>query len=156
HVAVDDQRAFAKLLEIHDRAQAAPDQTLDFERTPALLAAGRFAFIARAGGTRKHSVFGRDPTRALAFQEGRDLFFDRYGAEHARVTEFDQHGAFGMACEAPCQLDRTQLIGASTGGSFDLHSPAAATPISCRLRPACWSAGSRAGFRRPLRRSCLR
>ena len=46
HVAIDVQRALAELFQVDHRAQAAPDQALDFLGAPGLLAARSLAVAA--------------------------------------------------------------------------------------------------------------
>ncbi len=54
NVAIQRDLMLAQLLQVHDRAQAAADQTLDFLRPAALLAFGRFALAAGMRRAREH------------------------------------------------------------------------------------------------------
>ncbi len=64
-------------------------------------------FAASARGTRvrgagKHAVLGRHPALApLPRQERRHRVFDACRAQHVRIPELDEHGAFSMFREAP-------------------------------------------------------
>ena len=72
---------------------------------------------ARVRGARQHAVFGGDPALALAAQERRHAFFDRGGAQHARVAELDQHRAFGVLRESTGESHGAQLIGCAAAGT---------------------------------------
>ena len=114
HIAVDLDGSLTQSIEVDDRAQAATDQTLDFLGATRLLATRGLAIIAGIGGPRQHAVFGGHPALALAAQKRRHFFFDARGAQHPRITKFDQHRALGMAGESAGQTDGTQgILGAA-------------------------------------------
>ena len=96
HITVQMDRALAKPGQVKNRPHRATDQTLDFLRAPALLAARGFAVTAGVRGTRQHAVFGRHPAFAAAFFVARHFFFDRCRAQDPGVAKFDQDRSFGM------------------------------------------------------------
>jgi hypothetical protein len=85
HIAVERDGALAQGFEVDHGPQAAADQALDLQGSTALLAAGRFAHVAAAGGARQHAVLGRHPARALAAQPGWHALFDA-GVHSTRVS----------------------------------------------------------------------
>ena len=80
HVAVQGQGALAERIQIHRRPQGAANQPLDLQGTAALLAPRRLPGRALPGGTGQHAVLGRDPTLALALEEGWHLVLHAGGA----------------------------------------------------------------------------
>lgn len=75
-VAVNGDLALAERLAVDDRAQRTADQTLDLARAAVQLERLDVALFARIGRARQHRVLRRDPTEALALEEGRNLFLD--------------------------------------------------------------------------------
>src|SRR5689334_15789373 len=116
--------ALAELREIHDRAQRAPDQALDFLGASRLLAARRLPVTACIGRARQHAVLGGNPAPRRALQVRRLSLEQARGAEHPRVAEFDQHRAFRVACVTAREAHRTHLVRLSSAGSH-------ATPWLC-------------------------
>ena len=86
-VAVDGDLPLAERFEIDHRAQAAPDQALNLDRAPALLAGGRFAPGPLAGRTRQHAVLGGDPAARLPLEPGRQAILERRRHQHMGVAE---------------------------------------------------------------------
>ncbi len=121
YVAVNLDSAFTELLQINHGAQAAPDQALDFLCAPGLLALGRFAPHALAGGTRQHAVFGGDPAFAAALLVRRHFLFDTGGADDFGVAALDQHRAFGVFGVAAGDAYFTQLVGLSGTGAHEKY-----------------------------------
>ena len=99
--------------EVDHRAQRAPDQALDLQRAPALLAGGGLAPRALVGGARQHAVFGGDPAAPLALEPGRQALFQRGGDQHMGVAELHEAGAFGVFHHAALERDGAQLVGLS-------------------------------------------
>src|SRR5262249_22081623 len=123
HVAVDRDLPLAQCGEIEYRAQAAPDQPLDLDGTPALLAGRRLAARSLRGGARQHAVFGRDPAPRLPFEPRRQSVFERGRYENVGVAELHEAGALGIFYHAALKRDRAQLVGLSAARSH-LGSPA--------------------------------
>src|SRR5438034_135689 len=96
YIAIDPDLALAEPGEISDRAQAAPDQPLDFLGAPALPAARRLAIGAGQGRARQHAVLGGDPAPAGVAQKRRYALLDRSGAQHMGIAEFGEARAFGI------------------------------------------------------------
>ncbi|MNT29307.1 hypothetical protein D3C72_1650390 [compost metagenome] len=115
HVAIDLDLTLAELGQVHHRAQAAPDQALDFLGAAGLLATGRLAAHAAVGRARQHAVFGGDPALALALQEAGHGFVNAGGADHLGVAEFDQYRSFGVAGVIAGNADAAQRVGKSLG-----------------------------------------
>ncbi len=91
-------------------AERAPDQALDLHRPSALLAAGGFALHPVGGRPRQHPVFRRDPAPARPLEERRDLLLHRRRAEHPRLPDFDERGAFRVLDPSGADHDRPQLV----------------------------------------------
>src|SRR3954468_13169326 len=89
HVAVDVDAAFAHRPEVDHNPQRAPDQPLDLDPTPILLALRDIALLAVAGRGGQHRVLGRDPAFPLAHHPPRHLLLDRGGADHPRPPDRD-------------------------------------------------------------------
>ena len=100
HIAIKRDGHFPHRLQIRHRAQAATDQALDFLRAARLLAARGFPVTPRMGGARQHAIFRRDPTLALAAQEGGHLAFHACGAQHLGQAHANDAGTFRMARHA--------------------------------------------------------
>src|SRR5262249_9138126 len=78
-VAVDPEGAFADLGQVDDGAEAAADESLDFDAA-AIDPAAAVARLARGRAAGEHSVFGGEPALAGADQERRHRRFDAAGA----------------------------------------------------------------------------
>src|SRR5262245_3669180 len=109
-VTVDPDRARAERVEIDDRAQAAPDQTLDLVRPSADAPAYRLARDAGPAGARQHGILGGDPTASGIAQKLRHRLLDRGGADDAGFSDLDQHRAVDLSDEPGGDGDRTQLV----------------------------------------------
>ena len=142
HVAIERDGAFAKRLEVDDRAQAAADQALDFERPATLLAARSLARRPGVRGARQHAVFGGDPALAAATLEARHAGLHGGGAEHLGMAELDQHRALGMAREMARKTHRAQLIGRTSARSH-ASSPVGRLTGGRRGSPLLWQTGAR-------------
>ena len=96
-------------VELHHRAQGAPDEPLDLVRP----AAGPARLAARPGRRRagQHAVLRRDPALAAAAQERGHAVLDRRGADHAGVADLDQDGALGVARVAAREPHRAEVPG---------------------------------------------
>ena len=80
---------------VHDGAQRAADQPLDFVRPAGGPALDDLARRALGGGARQHGVLRRHPAVAAAAQERRHALFHGSRAEHARIADRDQRRPFG-------------------------------------------------------------
>ena len=100
---------------VHDGAQRAADQALDFLRAAGLFAARGLAVAAGVGGARQHAVFGGDPAQAGVAQERRHAGFHGGGAQHLGAAHADQAGAFGVVGEAGGERDLAQRVGGAAG-----------------------------------------
>src|SRR5690606_35041159 len=100
--------------------QAAADQALDLEGAAALLAARGFAVAAGMSGAGQHAVLGRDPTLALAAQEGGHPVLDAGSAQHAGAAEGDQHRALRVPGIAAGDADLAQLRGRAATGALEV------------------------------------
>src|SRR5690606_411314 len=120
HVAVQGDGALAQGVAVHAGAQAAPDQALDFQGAPALLAARGLAVVAGVGGARKHAVFGGDPAGALAAQEARHAVLDAGRAQHPGFAKGDQDRTLGVAGIAALDAHFAHLAGRAAAGAWGL------------------------------------
>src|SRR4029077_16657075 len=135
HVAVDRGLPFAERRQVDDRAQAAADQPLDFQRAAALLAGGGLAPRALVGGARQHAVFGRDPAACLSLEPWRQAVFQRRRHQHMGVAELHEAGAFGVFHHAAVERDGAQFVGLSAARP---HSP---SKVVDELAPLLGGAG---------------
>ena len=117
HVAVDGDGHLAHGLQVGDGAQGPADQPLDFQGAAGLLAAGGLAVAAGMGGAGQHAVFGGDPARAGAAQEGRHPALDRGGAEHLGIAHADAAGALRVPRHAGLEQDAAKGIGGAARGA---------------------------------------
>src|SRR2546426_12299823 len=86
-------------------------------------AAANLALDASVRRARQHSIFRRDPAFAsLATQMRRQFVFDGCGANHPRVTHFDQRRAFGISEKAWRNADRPQFVGRAIICAGEGHS----------------------------------
>ena len=135
-VAVDDDLAFTELLEVHGRAQGAPDEALDLGGAGVQLQLLDVAVLASAPRRRgQHRVFGGDPSPARVAQERRHLLLHARGAEDPRVAPLDQHAAGGVLREVPNDLDSSQFVRFS-------HVPQYSTGAAPRGDGACAACGT--------------
>ena len=130
HVTVDKDRPLAQGIQIDNRAQASPNESLDFGR-----AAVDFADIpsfSRAGAARKHAVFGRDPAAALSGHPRRNLKLDASGTQHGRAARRDQHAAGRGAGVTALNGNRSQHV---AGAAIVAHR------FDFSGRSGCWWSG---------------
>ena len=111
HVAVDDHGALPERFHVDHRAQRPADEALDLHGATALAAPRRLARAALAGRAREHAVLGRHPPPAAALHPGRHPVLDRRVAQHPRVAELDEGGAFGVSRVAARNAHIAQFIG---------------------------------------------
>ena len=76
-----------------------------------------FTVGAFGGGTRQHRVFGGDPAEAGVLAPTRHTGSKSGGAHHARVTAFDEHGAFGGVGEVAGDAHRAQFVDLAAVGT---------------------------------------
>ena len=88
-------------------------------RASALPAFGDLTWRARQGRTRQHGVLAGDPSLAAVAHELRDGFFDRRGADDARVADFDEHRSFSGGDEIGRENDGTKLLGRTIVGAIE-------------------------------------
>src|SRR5512133_994712 len=128
-VAVDRDGPRPERAQVPRGAERAPDEPLDLEGPPALVAAGRLARHALVRGARQHPVLGRDPPRAGAEHVRRHLLLDRRGAEHVGVAEAGEARALRVLRHAGLEEDRAELAVAaavlSHAGADSTREPAA-------------------------------
>ena len=144
HVAVDDDLTFAQHGHVARRSQRAPDQALDLDGAPALLALGRFATDTFGRRSGQHRVLGGDPPLAVAAHPARDVLVDRGGAQHPRLAEADQARAIGHLGEVSFEADRAEFVDIAAVGSghpLTLWSDSAAQVESSGHRSVCASSG---------------
>ena len=110
YVAVDLHLVFAERLHVDHTAQAASDQSADFVRASADLAAHGFAIGAVCGGSRQHRIFCGDPAQAGVLAPTRYACGERGRAHYARIAAFHEHGPFRNIREAAGDAHWTQLI----------------------------------------------
>src|SRR5690606_33250270 len=118
-VAVHLERVLAPGEVIDHRADAAADEPLDFLRTAPEVAA--FAWRTRVRGTRQHRVLGREPPFAPTLLPAGHAILDGNRAEHARVAEAHEAGAFGVGREVALQRDGTQRVGRASARTGISH-----------------------------------
>ena len=123
HVAIDHDLLLAERGEIGDGAERAADQPLDLLRAPGLLAGRGLAPRALGGGARQHAVFRRDPAAPLALEPWRHRLSGGRRAQHMRVAEADQAGAFGMARHGALEADGAKRVGRAFGRTDDGKTP---------------------------------
>ena len=114
-VAIQGQGALPQGLEVHRLAQGAADEALDLQGATPLLALGRLAGGALAGGAGQHAVLRRDPAAALTLEKGRDPLLDAGGAQHAGVAELSEDRTLGVTGETPGKAQVAHLVGAAQG-----------------------------------------
>ncbi len=102
-------------------AQAAADQTLDFLRAAALLAARGLAAHPCVGGCRQHAVFGGYPALFFTAQEWWDIFVDGGSANDFGVTTLDKAGTVGMWQEIGGNFNVAQAVGGAAGAGVVAH-----------------------------------
>ena len=122
-VAIDGDLPLAERRQIDDRAQAASDQALNFDRAAALLAGGGLAARTLEGRARQHAVFRGDPAARLALEPGRQPIFQRRGHQYMGIAEFHEAGAFGVFHHASLQRHGAQLVGLSAAWPHWAYSP---------------------------------
>src|SRR4029078_9758286 len=81
------------------------------------LAGRRLALRAGRGRARQHAVLRGDPSLVLAAQERGHAVLDRGGADHARVADLDEDGAFGVQLEVGRDAREAQVAGRTVIGS---------------------------------------
>jgi len=79
------------------------------------------ALAARVRRARQHRVLGGEPALVLADEKRRHTVLDARRAQHPRVPELDQRGAFGVLLKAGNDFQRAELIGTSTVESHRAH-----------------------------------
>src|SRR5690606_29448708 len=119
HVAGDLERVLAPGEVVEHRAHAAPDEPLDLLRAPADVAP--LARRARVRRARQHCVLGGEPAFALALLPPGHAVLDGHGAEHARVAEAHEAGAFGVGRGVALERDGTQRIERASAGTLISH-----------------------------------
>lgn len=108
HVAIDDDRAFAELVEVESGPKRSPDQPLNFAG-----AAGErlVAAIARLAPARicagMHLVLGRDPAASLTLHEFRHAIVHGRRDQHDRSTGPVQDTPLGKPVKTRHDLDRS-------------------------------------------------
>src|SRR5438876_6921324 len=110
NVAVEPERPLAERPEIGHRPQGPPDQTLDLDRAPSLLAARRFPLGALAGRRRQQRVLGGHPAAPLAHQPAGDTLLDRGRAEDLRLALRVEHRTVRSLEPVRLQQQRTELV----------------------------------------------
>ena len=96
YIAVDEQGAISQQRQVYDTAERTANQALDFLGAPGLLAARRLSGSASAGCPREHSVLGGQPSLICVIQKRGYFILDTAGAEHASITNRDEHRSFGV------------------------------------------------------------
>ena len=117
HIAVKLNLILAERLHIDDATQAAANQSADFVGTATDFATYGFTVGAFGGGTRQHRVFGGDPAEAGVLAPTRHTGSKSGGAHHARVTAFDEHGAFGGVGKVAGDAHRAQFVDLAAVGT---------------------------------------
>ena len=112
-IAIDGDLTLAQRGKIEHRPQAAPDQPLDLDGAPALLAGGSLAPRALRGGARQHAVFGRDPAARLSLEPRRQPVLERRRDQHMGIAEFHEAGTLGVFHHAAFERYGAQLVGLS-------------------------------------------
>ncbi len=120
-IAVQCDRAFPETVQVHDRAQGTPDESLNLHGSSALASARGFTMGALGGGSWQHAVFGGDPTAPGASQKRRRSVFDRRIAKYPGITELDQDGSFGVLRVASIDSNRTQFLRGAAAGAHDVY-----------------------------------
>ena len=110
HVTIHGDRALTQQLEIQRRTQRAANQSLDFNRSPALLATRRLAIGACVCRTWTPSLFSRNPSLAGIAQEWGNTFINRCRTQDMRVPEFRQTGAFCMQGKSRFECDIAERV----------------------------------------------
>src|SRR5262249_2392071 len=105
-VAVDGDLAFAQRLEIGYRAQAAPDQALNFDSAAILLTGRGLAPRSLERGAGQHAGFGRDPAARLPLEPGRQPVLERRGHQYVGVAEAHEARSFREFNHATLERDR--------------------------------------------------
>src|SRR6266550_393999 len=109
-VAVEPERPLAQRPKVSHRPQGPPDQTLDLDRAPSLLAARRFPLGALAGRRRQQRVLGGHPAAPLAHQPAGDALLDRGRAEDLRLALRVEHRTVRLLEPVRLQQQRTELV----------------------------------------------
>src|SRR5262249_23537235 len=117
-VAVDPERAFAQLFQVHHGAQAAADQPLDLD-TPAVDLAAAVARLAGVGAAGQHAVLGGEPALAAAHQERRHVQIDGTGTKHRGPPHADEDAAGRLPGVAAAEAQGTQLVGTAAVGTHN-------------------------------------
>ena len=123
HIAVNINRVFAELFQVHRGAQRASNQALNLLGAATLLTARRLSphpTIRRAG---QHAVLCSDPTLALTSQESRYTGLDASGTYNFGIAKFNQYRSLGMAGEITGNFYRPQLLGATPTGTIHIMLP---------------------------------
>src|SRR6185437_699074 len=113
HIAVDLERDLAEPKVIQHRAQAAADESLNLLRAPANLRP--LARRARVRGAWQHRVLRGEPAFAASFAPARYALFDACRAQHARRSEGDETGSFGVRRGAAIERDEAKVVRAASG-----------------------------------------
>lgn len=114
-VAVDRYLPFSEPLHVDRGAKGAPDEALNFLRSPAGRFSSAVAIFARLRiRSRVHLVLGRDPAFAFALHPRRDLLVDRRCRENDRGPGSVKHGAFGHALKTNRHFDGAKRVKRAT------------------------------------------
>ncbi len=109
-VAIENDGALAEDAEVHDGAQGAADEALDFVGAATDLAALGLARCAGERGAGKHGVLGGDPAFAAVAEPGGHGLLDGGVAKDAGVAELDENGAFRGGDEVWGEADGAELV----------------------------------------------
>ena len=135
-VAVDPERPLAERVEVGDGTQSAADQPLDLDRPALLLPRARLALGALARRGRQHRVLGRQPPAAAAGEPAGNALLDRRRAEHAGLAERDQRRAVRLLQVVRLDLERPQLVGASSAWSAHAAAASSSAIATCSTSPS--------------------
>src|SRR5690606_24878452 len=117
NVAIKVQGTLAERFQVKHCTQAAPDQALDFLRTPALLSTCGFAVTTGMGRARKHAIFCSHPALPLPLQKRRNFLQSTGVTQDTRLAHGDEDRPFGITGIAHLNTDGSQRIGGATGCS---------------------------------------
>src|SRR5699024_5071637 len=90
NITVQGDGVFTHRLEVDDGAQGTADESGDLVSASTDLAAHRLAGTTGVGRTRKHRVFGGDPSLTGPPPPARDTVLDAGRTQHAGVAELDE------------------------------------------------------------------
>ena len=119
HVTIQPHGALSQRFLVCHRTQGAANQSLNLDCPPRLLPPRRFTRRAVFGRARQHAVFAGDPAFAATLEKSRHAIVDGRGANHARISQFDQHTSFRVLDVVRRDEDGTERVrGAAVSSWF--------------------------------------